>query len=273
MLSTCFLNLFFFFLSEGKESFSRSLSAPVSPVSSLELSHSSTQFPDFGDESPTRDTPSPRLTRPLSREAAVQTPELSPEPAPEVKDEIVVVQVKQDFAELERTQSSKSLATSSTSSGGDNEKQNSIHSAHSFENVNGSREGVSKRYSVSSMSKEEAILSGSDGELNDKRKVKKSKSFLQKHGDKIKSKLSFRKKGKPKVEERGRTPTKIMSCINHDLLVSLGLIYTNVQHPTFQYIGFLSAFHVSIILPFHVMKPCMEYIREHTCIVLLPLSL
>ena len=173
-------------------------------MSSLELSHSSTQFPDFGDEIPSRDTPSPR---PLSREAAVQTPEPSPEPAPQVKEDIVVVQVKQDFVELERTQSSKSLATSSTSSGGDNDKQNSIRSAHSFENVSSSREEVSKRYSVSSMSKEEAILSGSDGELNDKRKVKKSKSFLQKHGDKIKSKLSFRKKGKPKVEERGKTLT------------------------------------------------------------------
>ena len=190
-----------FFLSEGKEKFSRSISAPVSPLSSLELSHSSTQFPDFGDENPTRDTPSPR---PPSREAAVQTPQPSPEPMPEVKEEVVVVQVKQDFADLERTQSSKSLATSSTSSGGDNEKMNTLHSAHSFESVNSSREEVAKRYSVSSMSKEEAILSGSDGELNDKRKVKKSKSFLQKHGDKIKSKLSFRKKGKPKVEERGR---------------------------------------------------------------------
>lgn len=189
-------------------------------MSSLELSHSSTQFPDFGNENPTRDTPSPR---PLSREAAVQTPEPSPEPAvPEVKEEVVVVQVQKDFAELERTQSSKSLATSSTSSGGDNEKQSSIQSAHSFENVHSSREEVAKKYSVSSMSKEEAILSGSDGELNDKRKVKKSKSFLQKHGDKIKSKLSFRKKGKPKVEERGRKTNKeIMNCMNTDLLVCL----------------------------------------------------
>ena len=193
--------ILYFFFSEGKEKFSRSISAPVSPLSSLELSHSSTQFPDFGDESPTRDTPSPR---PASREAAVQTPQPSPEPVPEVKEEVVVVQVKQDFADLERTQSSKSLATSSTSSGGDNEKMSTLHSAHSFESVNSGREEVAKRYSVSSMSKEQAILSGSDGELSDKRKVKKSKSFLQKHGDKIKSKLSFRKKGKPKVEERGR---------------------------------------------------------------------
>ena len=95
------------------------------------------------------------------------------------------------------------MATSSINSGDDSEKQNSIRSAHSYESVSSSREEMAKRYSVSSMSKEEAILSGSDGELNDKRKVKKSKSFLQKHGDKIKSKLSFRKKGKPKVEERG----------------------------------------------------------------------
>ena len=181
--------------------YSRSLSAPVSPVSSLELSHSSTQFPDFGEETPTRDTPSPR---PVLRETGVQTPEPSPEPPVEVNEEpIVLVQVTQEKAELERTQSAKSLATSSTSSGGEYEKQNSIRSAHSFESVSSSREEMAKRASVISMSKEEAILSGSDGELNDKRKVKKSKSFLQKHGDKIKSKLSFRKKGKPKVEERG----------------------------------------------------------------------
>lgn len=194
----------YIFFSEGKEHFSRSISAPASPMLSLELGHSSTQFPDFGVENPTRDTTSPR---PPSREAAVQTPQPSPEPVPEVKEEVVVVQVKQDFADLERTQSSKSLATSSTSSGGDNEKMNTLHSAHSFESVNSCKEDMAKKYSVSSMSKEEAILSGSDGELNDKRKVKKSKSFLQKHGDKIKSKLSFRKKGKPKVEERGRTKT------------------------------------------------------------------
>lgn len=61
-----------------------------------------------------------------------------------------------------------------------------------------------KRYLVFSMSKEEVILSGSDGELNDKRKVKKFKFFFQKYGDKIKLKLSFRKKGKLKVEERGK---------------------------------------------------------------------
>lgn len=188
---------------EGKETFTRSISAPASPVSSLELSHSSAQFPELG-EMPTRDTPSPR---PQMREASVQTPQPSPEPppepVPETREEVVVVHVKQDFADLQRTQSSKSLATSSINSGDDSEKQNSIRSAHSYESVSSSREEMAKRYSVSSMSKEEAILSGSDGELNDKRKVKKSKSFLQKHGDKIKSKLSFRKKGKPKVEQRG----------------------------------------------------------------------
>lgn len=204
-------SLFFFFpqfqfliFLEGKETFTRSISAPASPVSSLELSHSSAQFPELG-EMPTRDTPSPR---PQMREASVQTPQPSPEPppepVPETREEVVVVHVKQDFADLQRTQSSKSLATSSINSGDDSEKQNSIRSAHSYESVSSSREEMAKRYSVSSMSKEEAILSGSDGELNDKRKVKKSKSFLQKHGDKIKSKLSFRKKGKPKVEERGK---------------------------------------------------------------------
>ena len=173
-------------------------------MNSLELSHSSTQFPEgFNYETPTRDTPSPR---PELRETGVQTPEPSPEPPPEVKDEVVLVQVTQETsAELERTQSAKSLATSSTSSGGEFEKQNSIRSAYSFESVNSSREEMAKRASVTSMSKEEAILSGSDSELNDKRKVKKSKSFLQKHGDKIKSKLSFRKKSKPKMEERGES--------------------------------------------------------------------
>ena len=148
-------------LAEGKEAYTRSLSAPVSPVSSLELSNTSTQFPDFGDETPTRDMPSPR---PVLREAGVQTPEPSPEPPPDVKEEVVLVQVTQEEKpELERTQSAKSLATSSTSSGGDFEKQNSMHSAHSFESVSSSREEMYKRASVSSMSKEEALLSGSDG--------------------------------------------------------------------------------------------------------------
>lgn len=187
---------------ESKESYTRSISAPVSPVPSLELSRSSTQFPILEQETPTRDTPSPR---PVLRETGVQTPEPSPEPPVEVREDVVIVKVEQsENAELERTQSAKSLATSSTSSGGEFEKQNSIRSAYSFESVSSSREEMAKRVSVSSMSKEEAILSGSDGELNDKRKVKKSKSFLQKHGDKIKSKLSFRKKSKPKVEERSK---------------------------------------------------------------------
>ena len=189
----------FLFLLEGKETFSRSISTPVSPVSSLELSHSSAQFPDLENELPTRDTPSPR---PELHEASVQTPEPSIVPAVDKKEEVTVV--KQESGDLERTQSSKSLATSSTSSGGELEKGNSIRSAYSNESLN-SREEKEKRYSVSSvMSKEEAILSGSDGELNDKMKVRKSKSFLQKHGDKIRSKLSFRKKGKPKVQERGK---------------------------------------------------------------------
>lgn len=199
MLHNCVLHTVI--IAEDKKTYSRSISSPVSPVSSLELSHTSTQFPDFENETPTCDTPSPR--REL-RETGVQTPDPSPEPPPLLKDEVVLVQVTQEApAELERTQSAKSLATSSTSSGGEFEKQNSIRSAYSFESVNSSREEMSKRISVISMSKEEAILSGSDSELNDQRKVKKSKSFLQKHGDKIKSKLSFRKKSKPKVEERG----------------------------------------------------------------------
>lgn len=183
---------------EGKEAHSRSLSAPVSPMNSLELSHSSTQFPDFENETPTRDSPSPRR---MLCDTGVQTPEPSPDPPPEVKDEVVLVQVSQE-AELERTQSAKSLATSSTSSGGEFEKQNSLRSAYSFESVNSREDGI-KKMSVISMSKEEALLSGSDGELNEKNKIRKSKSFLQKQGDKIKSKLSFRKKSKPKIEERG----------------------------------------------------------------------
>lgn len=64
------------------------------------------------------------------------------------------------------------------SSGGDNEKMNIFYLAYFFESVNSSREEVVKRYLVFSMSKEEVILSGSDGELNDKRKVKKLKFFL-----------------------------------------------------------------------------------------------
>lgn len=53
------------------------------------------------------------------------------------------------------------------------------------------------------MSKEEVFLSGSDGEFNEKNKIRKFKFFLQKQGDKIKFKLSFRKKSKFKIEERG----------------------------------------------------------------------
>lgn len=161
-------------------------------MNSLELSHSSTQFPDFENETPTRDTSSPRR---MLCETGVQTPEPSPEPPPEVNDNVVLVQVSQE--KLERTQSAKSLATSSTSSGGE------IRSAYSSESVNG-RDETSKKMSIISMSKEEALLSGSDGELNDKNMIRKSKSFLQKHGDKIKSKLSFRKKSKPKIEARGK---------------------------------------------------------------------
>lgn len=48
-----------------------------------------------------------------------------------------------------------------------------------------------------------------DGATSRKKKVKKSKSFLQKQGDKIKAKLSFRKKGdqKHKIRKKGKWQT------------------------------------------------------------------
>lgn len=72
---------------------------------------------------------------------------------------------------------------------------------------------VNERSSNGSGVSGEDLLSRSgdheDGPSNrkgEKRKVKKSKSFLQKQGDKIKAKLSFRKKGdqKHKVRKKGR---------------------------------------------------------------------
>ena len=74
-----------------------------------------------------------------------------------------------------------------------------------------STESVNERSSNGSgISNDDLLLSrpsdSEDGAAQRKRKVKKSKSFLQKQGDKIKAKLSFRKKGgqgKPKVSKKG----------------------------------------------------------------------
>ena len=111
------------------------------------------------------------------------------------------IEVQTVSPDLERSQSSKSIATSSTSSGGENEKRQSTYSIYSTDSVEGRDERVS---SVSS--RDDIILMASDAEGSRKggdKKVKKSKSFLQKHGDKIKSKLSFRKKNKQRIDVRG----------------------------------------------------------------------
>ncbi|XP_028391019.1 PDZ domain-containing protein 7-like [Dendronephthya gigantea] len=50
---------------------------------------------------------------------------------------------------------------------------------------------------------------------SDKRKVKKSKSFLQKQGDKIKAKLSFRKKGDQKHKVRKKGYKEIMNHVDN----------------------------------------------------------
>ena len=68
---------------------------------------------------------------------------------------------------------------------------------------------VNERSSNGSGVSNEDLISRSgdveDGPNSRKKKVKKSKSFLQKQGDKIKAKLSFRKKGdqKHKVRKKG----------------------------------------------------------------------
>ena len=73
---------------------------------------------------------------------------------------------------------------------------------------------VNERSSNGSGISSEDLLSrpsdNEDGPNNRKRKVKKSKSFLQKQGDKIKAKLSFRKKGdqKQKVRKKGMVGLK-----------------------------------------------------------------
>ena len=74
--------------------------------------------------------------------------------------------------------------------GGDNESTGSVNERSS----NGS--GVSGDDLLSRPSDNE------DGPASHKKKLKKSKSFLQKQGDKIKAKLSFRK-GKPKIRKKG----------------------------------------------------------------------
>ena len=56
-----------------------------------------------------------------------------------------------------------------------------------------------------------------DGPNARKRKVKKSKSFLQKQGDKIKAKLSFRKKGDQKHKVRKKGEYSQMKATNNDL--------------------------------------------------------
>ena len=77
---------------------------------------------------------------------------------------------------------------------------------------------VNERSSYGSGVSSEDLLSrpsdNEDGPNHRKRKVKKSKSFLQKQGDKIKAKLSFRKKGdqKHKLRKKGRYKREKRCC-------------------------------------------------------------
>lgn len=105
----------------------------------------------------------------------------------------------------------QSVATISTSSGDDTEKRHSTHSStHSVDSGN-SRDDAEKKFLTTSSASGDYVhlQAASDTETaaydESKKKVKKSKSFLQKHGDKIKSKLSFRKKSKPKMETKTGT--------------------------------------------------------------------
>ena len=137
---------YFPFSTEGKESFSRSLSMPASSIA-MDLSSSSTQFPEQNNN--LSESPKPDL-----RECGVQTPDVSSGNKMEIdtqtEDEIPVKDTEKD---LERTQSSKSVATcSTTSSGEDTEKRHSIHSStHSFDSTN-SREDIEKKYFLATSS-------------------------------------------------------------------------------------------------------------------------
>ncbi|XP_031555328.1 PDZ domain-containing protein 7-like [Actinia tenebrosa] len=199
---------------EGKENYTRSLSSPSPPVSPLELSHSSTQFPDYENNNIRMESPKPEL-----REFGVQTPVAKIDSDTQTLDEVPVRDVQQEAKEkLERTQSSKSVATTCSSSSADTEKRQSVHSSSFSIDSTNSREDLERKYLAAGHSGAfsaeniniQATASDSEAILQDetKRKVKKSKSFLQKHGDKIKSKLSFRKKSKPKMEQKGGGPSK-----------------------------------------------------------------
>ena len=171
---------------EGKELFTRPMSAPPGPMRDVELGGSGIKSPDLDVF---------LGLRPGSREAAVQTPEPSPNPSPEPPPVIEDVMQSSVNGELHAV---VPLGTSMSSNGDEREKRHSVHSAHTSGGSVSSREDFDKRYSLGG---QEVIVALSDGEgKSDKAKVKKSKSFLQKHGDKIKSKLSFRKKSKPKVD-------------------------------------------------------------------------
>ncbi|CAB3996774.1 Histone H3 [Paramuricea clavata] len=84
---------------------------------------------------------------------------------------------------------------------------------------NGSTGSVNERSSNGSGVSSEDFLSrpsdNEDGPNNRKRKVKKSKSFLQKQGDKIKAKLSFRKKGDQKHKVRKKGDKEMMSHVDN----------------------------------------------------------
>lgn len=121
------------------------------------------------------------------------------------------IPVRDTHDDLARTQSSKSVST--TSSGDDPEKRHSVYSStHSFDSNNSKDDPDGKFLTTGSAGSRDYVhlqSASSDSELmmrdENKKKVKKSKSFLQKHGDKIKSKLSFRKKSKPKMEAKTGT--------------------------------------------------------------------
>ena len=128
-------------------------------------------------------TPAPYEEQPIQPEIAIQAdPPQIPEPNP-----YDVIQSVSPYVTSLNTKTAKLKS-------GDDESTGSVNERSS----NGS--GVSSEDLLSRPSDTE------DGASNRKRKVKKSKSFLQKQGDKIKAKLSFRKKGDQKRKVRKKIP-------------------------------------------------------------------
>jgi hypothetical protein len=145
-------------------------------------------------------TPTPYGEQSTQQEIAIQAePPQSSEPNP-----YDVIQSVSPYVTSLNTKTAKLKS-------GDDESTGSVNERSS----NGS--GVSSEDLLSRPSDVE------DGASNKKRKVKKSKSFLQKQGDKIKAKLSFRKRGDQKHKVRKKSmcmsENKNLYCLHSPMLI------------------------------------------------------